>query len=346
MTRADARFVAVAILSGVAISYMSDFRIFLATGAIITAVIARSLGFLFVDTRMVSLCQMSLAGVGGWTVGWLTLNTGVPVEMALLLGGVAAVPVGVVVGLPALRLRGVDFAVVTLGFAAAIQVAVFNRGFPGTRTNFTVPRPGVAVSEMRFLWFALAVAVLLELGLRLLQRRSVGIRWALVGQSERATAAAGHSVVVVKLTAFAASAFVAGTAGGLLAIQIGRLSARQLEPFDSLVVFALTVMAGSASVLGAALAGILSSWMPELLRLLDWSQDIGPMIFAVGAAQVLSQGGSGIAGQWLALAARFSRRRAEHQPDRPDVAIAHHRRCACLAWWWRTSPSTTGRYGP
>lgn len=319
MTRADARFVAVAILSGVAISYMSDFRIFLATGAITTAVIARSLGFLYADTRMVSLCQMSLAGVGGWTVGWLTLNTWVPVEIALLLGGVAAVPVGVVVGLPALRLRGVDFAVVTLGFAAAIQVAVFNRGFPGTRTNFTVPRPSVAVSEMRFLWFALAVAVLLELGLRLLRRRSVGIRWALVGQSERATAAAGHSVVVAKLTAFATSAFVAGTAGGLLAIQIGRLSARQLEPFDSLVVFALTVMAGSASVLGAALAGILSSWMPEFLRLLGWSQDIGPMVFAVGAAQVLSQGGSGIAGQWLALAARFSRRRARRQPDRPDA---------------------------
>ena len=319
MTRADARFVAVAILAGVAISYLSDFRIFLATGAIITAVIARSLGFLYADTRMVSLCQMSLAGVGGWIVGWLTLNTGIPVEMALLLGGVAAVPVGVVVGLPALRLRGVDFAVVTLGFAAAIQVAVFNRGFPGTRTNFAVRRPGVALSEVRFLWFALAVAVLLELGLRLLRRRSVGIRWALIGQSERATAAAGHSVVVAKLTAFAASAFAAGTAGGLLAIQIGRLSARQLEPFDSLVVFALTVMAGSASVLGAALAGILSSWMPELLRVFGWSQDVGPMIFAVGAAQVLSQGSSGIAGQWLALPARFWRRRVKQVPARRDV---------------------------
>lgn len=323
MTRADARFAAVAILAGVALSYLSDFRIFLATSAIITAATARSVGFLYDDTRMVSLCQVSLAGIGGWTVGWLTLNTAVPVEAALLLGGVAAVPVGVVVGLPALRLRGVDFAVVTLGFAAAIQVAVFNRGFPGSRTNFAVPRPVLAASEVRFLWLTLVVAVLLELGLRLVRRRTVGTVWALVGQSERATAASGHSVVVTKLTAFAASAFVAGTAGGLLAIQIGRLSARQLEPFDSLVMFALAVMAGSASVLGAALAGTLSSWMPELLRVLGWSQDLGPMIFAVGAAQVLSRGGSGIAGQWLALAARFNRRGAKQLPAGRDVGHCH-----------------------
>ena len=319
MTRADARFALVAILAGVAVSDLSDFRVFLATGAIITAVIARSVGFLYADTRMVSLCQVSLAGVGGWTVGWLTVNSGVPVEAALLLGGLAAVPVGVVVGLPALRLRGVDLAVVTLGFAAAIQVAVFNRGFPGARANFAVPRPGFAASEVRFLWFTLVVAVLIELGLRLVRRRTAGSTWALVGQSERATAAAGHSVVVTKLTAFAASAFVAGIAGGLLAIQIGRLSARQLEPFDSLVMFALAVMAGSTSALGAALAGVLSSWMPEVLRALGWSQDIGPMIFAVGAAQVLSQGGGGIAGQWVALAARFSRRGGKRPRARPDL---------------------------
>ena len=319
MTRADARFALAAILAGVTVSYLSDFRLFLATGAIITAVIARSVGFLYADTRMVSLCQVSLAGVGGWTVGWLTLNSGVPVEAALLLGGLVAVPVGVVVGLPALRLRGVDLAVVTLGFAAAIQVAVFNRGFPGARTNFAVPRPRFAASEVRFLWFTLVVAVLIELGLRLVRRRTAGSMWALVGQSERATAAAGHSVVVTKLTAFAASAFVAGIAGGLLSIQIGRLSARQLEPFDSLVMFALAVMAGSTSALGAALAGALSSWMPEILRVLGWSQDIGPMIFAVGAAQVLSQGGGGIAGQWLALAARFSRRGGERPRARRVV---------------------------
>ena len=309
MTRADARFLAVAVVVGTAASALGDFRIFLATGAIIAATIARSVGFLYADTRMVSLCQVSFAGIGGWTVGWLTLNAGMRAEVALLLGGVAAVPVGVVVGLPALRLRGVDLAVVTLGFAAAIQVAVFNRGFPGARSNFAVPRPAIATSEVRFLWFTLIVAVLLELGLRVLRCRTAGTAWALVGQSERATAAARCSVMRTKLTAFAVSAFVAGIAGGLLALQIGRLSARQLEPFDSLVIFALAVMAGSTNVLGAALAGIMSSWMPELLRVLGWPQDIAPMIFAAGAAQVLSQGGAGIAGQWIDLVDRFRHRR-------------------------------------
>ncbi len=313
MTRADARFLGVSIAAGVGVSYLSDFRIFLATSAIIAATIARSVGFLYEDTRMVSLCHMSFVGIGGWTVGWLALNSEVPVAVALVLSGLVAVPVGIVVGLPALRLRGVDLAVVTLGFAAAIQVAAFNRGFPGARSNFAVPRPDIVASEVRFLWFTLLVAALLEIGLRLVRRRTAGTTWALVGQSERATAAAGRSVVVTKLSAFAASAFVAGVAGGLLALQIGRLSARQLEPFDSLVMFALAVMAGSAHALGATLAGVLSAWMPELLRVLGWSQDIGPMIFAVGAAQVLSQGGGGIAGQWIALATRLRRRTRERR---------------------------------
>ena len=180
MMRADARFIGASLLVGPAASSLSDFRVFLATGAIIAAMIARSVGILYSDTRMVSLCQVSFTGIGGWTVGWLALNTELPLEAALLLGGIAAVPVGVVVGLPALRLRGVDLAVVTLEFAAAIQVALFNRGYPGTRTNFAVPRPGLATSEVRFLWFTLVVAIALEMVLRIVRRRTVGTTWALV----------------------------------------------------------------------------------------------------------------------------------------------------------------------
>ena len=291
MTRADARFVAVALAACAAFSTVSEFRIFLATSAVIAAIIVRSVGFLYADTRMVSLCQVSFAGIGGWTVGWLALHTAVPVEVAVLAGGVVAVPLGVVVGLPALRLRGVELAVVTLGFAAAIQVVLFNRGFPGARSNFAVPRPDIAATEIRFLWFTFAVAIVLELALRVVRRRSGARAWALVGQSERVVAAAGRSVVVTKLTAFAASAFVAGIGGGLLATQIGRLSARQLEPFDSLVIFALAVMAGSTSVLGAAIAGGLWAWLPELLRVLGWSQDIGPMVFAVRRGACAEPGG-------------------------------------------------------
>lgn len=319
MNRADARFVMVAAAVCAALSSLGEFRIFLATGAVIAAMIARSVGFLYADTRTVSLCGMSFAGVGGWTVGWLALHTAVPVEVAVLVGGVAAIPLGVVVGLPALRLRGVELAVVTLGFAAAIQIVLFNGGFPGARSNFAVPRPGFASTETRFLWFTFGVAVVGDLVLRALRRYTGARAWALVGQSERVVAAAGRSVVVTKLTAFATSAFVAGIAGSLLAIQIGRLSARQLEPFDSLVIFALAVMAGAASVLGAAIAGALWTWMPELLRVLGWSQDIAPMVFAVGAAQVLSMGGDGIAGQWITLARRWRRRGGARRPDRQEV---------------------------
>lgn len=274
---------------------LPSFWAFLASSAYIAALLIASVGIVYGRAGMVSLCQVTFAGIGGWVVGYLGLHTGVPFPIALLAGALAAVPVGVVIGLPALRLRGVNLAVVTLGFAVAVSSVVFVQGFPGARTNQPVARPSLFSGEHAFLILTAVVFLAVGIGLVRVRRSQLGAAWEAVRHSERSTAALGFSVPVTKLSAFAVSAFVAGLAGGLLAAQLGFLNARNVEPIDSLVVFVIGVFVGAHHIGGAVLGGVLSSFFPELLRRLHIPQDVGPILFAIGATQILAQGGRGLA---------------------------------------------------
>ncbi|MCY4665420.1 MAG: hypothetical protein OXC00_12200, partial [Acidimicrobiaceae bacterium] len=97
----------------------SPFWLFLLTGAAITAVVAVSVGVIYDNAGLLSLCQMTFAGIGAWTVGWLNHKTNLP--FLAMLPFAAAVPfvAGVVIGVPALRLRGHNLAVFTLVFSPA-----------------------------------------------------------------------------------------------------------------------------------------------------------------------------------------------------------------------------------
>jgi len=274
--------------------FLPPFWAFLAASALISSLLVLSVGIVYGRAGMVSLCQVTFAGIGGWVVGWFGVHSSLPFPVALVAGALAAVPVGVAIGLPALRLRGVNLAVVTLGFSVAISAVVFVQGFPGARTNEPVERPVPFVGERGFLVFVALVFAITVAGFFWVRRSRLGAAWEAVRHSERATAALGMNVPLTKLSAFAASAFVAGLAGGLLAAQLGFLNARNVEPIDSLVVFVVGVFVGAQQVAGALLGGILTAFFPELLRRLHLPQDLGPILFAIGATQALAQGGFGL----------------------------------------------------
>src|SRR3984893_16386847 len=90
----------------------------------------------------VSLAQMSLAGIGGFMIGHISTDLGIGFPWSLILAGLCAVPVGLIIGLPALRLRGVNLAVVTLGFAAAMDAVGFtSQSFTGGTGGLPIPAP-------------------------------------------------------------------------------------------------------------------------------------------------------------------------------------------------------------
>ena len=291
---------------------LTSYWVFLCTSAIIAAIALQGVGLVASRAGMISLCQMSFAAVGAWVVAWLNLH-GAPGTLLLwvALGGLAAVPLGVAIGLPALRLRGINLAIVTLGFAAAFDVVLLSFTFPGQTKFIFVKRPDLFVSDQAYFALCVAVFVAIALVLNALNRSPLGASWLSIRHSERSTAAHGVSIPQSKLSAFAISAFISGISGGLLAGQLGTLVADSFSLMVSLVYFVVTTMAGAHLVEGAIFGGILIIFFPEVLRRLNLPQDIGNMFFALGATQALSMGGSMSEDLRRAMAKRFGRKPAQ-----------------------------------
>jgi branched-chain amino acid transport system permease protein len=270
---------------------LPSFWLFLAISAVAAAVVAHSVGIVGGEAGMIVLCPLSFAAAGAWISCWFATHApGVPFVLQMVCAALVAAVVGAVVGLPALRLRGVNLAVVTLGVAAAVSTVLAVVGFPGSDAYVTVGRPSGFETPAAYFRFCCIVFVVLALLTTWATRTRVGAAWRMIRRSERAAASLGLSMSRVKLGAFAASAAIAAIGGCLMAGQLGLITPRSFEPLASLSVFALAVMVGARFPEGALLAGVLSVFLPELLRRAGLSQDWGNVLFAVGAIQALAAG--------------------------------------------------------
>ena len=314
MRHASFRAAAVTALSLVAIGalvllLLPKYWVFLITAVFIVGTALQSLGLVTGRTGMISLCQMSFAGVGAWVTGWLNvLDAPGGLIVWMLIGGLAAVPVGIAIGLPALRLRGINLAIVTLGFAAAFDTVLATITFPGQTTFTQVARPGLFDSDRGYFVFVLLVYGVIAVALEFLSRSRLGASWLAVRHSERAAAAHGISIPRAKLSAFAISAFISGISGGLLAGYLGTLVSDNFSMMQSLALFAVATMVGAHFTLGAIIGGILITLFPELLRRLNLPQDVGNVFFALGAVQALSTGET-IAETWGRLGRKLRPKR-------------------------------------
>lgn len=272
---------------------LTSYWVFLFTGAVVAAIALQGVGLVASRAGMISLCQMSFAAIGAWVVAWLNVkNAPGTLLLWVLLGGLAAVPFGIAIGLPALRLRGINLAIVTLGFASAFDVILLSYTFPGQTKFIFVKRPDIFSSDQAYFALCVGVFVILAIALNALSQTPLGASWLALRHSERGTAAHGVSIPQSKLSAFALSAFIAGLSGGLLAGQLGTLVAESFTLMVSMVYFVVTTMAGAHLAEGAIFGGILIIFFPELLRRLNLPQDIGNIFFALGATQALSMGGT------------------------------------------------------
>ncbi|MFJ9690728.1 ATP-binding cassette domain-containing protein [Kitasatospora sp. NPDC101183] len=290
--RALAGGLGVAVLACVLVpTVLPPYWVYLAITAVVSAVIMQSYGVIVGRVGVMSLCQMSFAAIGAWVVLWLN-SVQAPGGLLLWLpiGGLAAVPVGIAVGLPALRIRGVNLAVVTFGFAVAADIVLTANEFPGMSDLTTLERPALFEEDGAYFVLVVIVFTLLALGLRLLGRTRLGMSWTELRHSERAAAAHGVSIPRSKLAAFAISAFVAGVGGGLMAGQLGLVVAGNFAMMQSLALFAVAIMIGPHNPEGAIMGGVFGAVMATILDKLGLPQDLGGMLFGVGAVFALRSG--------------------------------------------------------
>lgn len=287
--------IAVAVLAlgiGWALSVgLSGYVVYLAVSMVVASIAVLGLGVVTGSAGIIALCQLTFGAIGAWVVSWLNVQEAPGGFIVwLIAGGVVAGLAGILIGLPALRLRGVNLAVVTLGFAAAFDVMLVQTQFPGQTDGLSIARPEAFSNDRAYFFFCMIVLVICALVVFFLQRSRVGSSWKAVAFSERGTAAVGQSVRLAKLSAFAVSAALGGVSGGLLAGQVGIPYASSFTPIQSLALYILAVMSGAYLIDMAIFGGVLWVLVPELLKRFGIPQDWGFVVFGLLGIQALTSG--------------------------------------------------------
>jgi ABC-type branched-subunit amino acid transport system permease subunit len=289
-------------------------RSFLMSQICLYGVIALSLTVLIGWSGQVSLGQFGLVAVGADIAAHI--GSGLPLVLLLPLAGVATGLVSVLVGLTALRIRGLYLAVSTLGFAFFMQTSVLATtcwtvplihrqicsGLPNPQSTLLgVPSLfGINLSSAQaFAWFSLGVLVVSVFMVRLWRDRGIARRLISVRDNEVAAGSAGIPVVRTKLLAFALSGFMAGYAGVCLAFATGRFSTDTFDPTVSILLVSMVVIGGLDSIPGAVMGALYLEGLPAIfgststIELL--TSGIGLMAFILylpgGMAQLLHQFG-------------------------------------------------------
>ncbi len=316
-----------------------DFRQAL-TNSLIGIVMALSLVVITGFVGQISVVQLALAGVAGFTVSHLAVDSGIGFPLAPLAGIAAAVLLGLVTAVSALRVRGVALAVVTI----AAAVAVYNFGFVnptwgGGATGSPVPDPklfglnlGPSASfrgldgnlpSPVFGWVALACTVLLSLLVISVRRGILGQRMLAVRSNERAAAGAAIDVRNVKLIAFGISALIAGVAGTLYAYNFGSVSADRFSVPLALSLIAFAYAGGITLVSGAVFAGLIAAQGLLPYALDKWFGLSGNWFLLFGGVVLiftLIQNPEGVAGSFYRTAQARARRRDEPAPSATPVS--------------------------
>jgi ABC-type branched-subunit amino acid transport system ATPase component/ABC-type branched-subunit amino acid transport system permease subunit len=232
----------------------------------IFGLVALSLVVLTGYAGQLSLAQWSLAGMGALFAGRLAGDVwGLPFPIALALGTLLAVPVGVIVSLPALRVRGVSLAVTTLALSLVITTMILtNEEYTGGLLRGTViPTPsifgwdvGSVAHPERYGAVAVALVVLAALVVTNLRRGRVGRRLIAVRDNERAAASMGISVFGAKVYAFAVSSALAAVGGALVAFRNTNLGFDQFDLFGNINAVVLGTVGGIGWIAGAVVAGV------------------------------------------------------------------------------------------
>jgi len=289
----------------------------------IYSIVTLGLGLLVGRVGLYSLGQGAILQVGAWTAARLLFATAQPFPLVIIEAGLVTMLIGTLIGLPAIRLRGLYLALITLMFAGAITVVLATVNFPNGGRGFTgyngsqvhippIRRPSIAGTDAAYFRYAVVVALLMFVLVYAHLRTRPGRAWAAIRQSEPSALAAGINTTFYKLWAWALASFITGIAGGVLAGNAHYLYSVNFTTQDSIILLAVALMGGVYNLWGAVIAALLMQLLPGVLQNLGVSYAWLTILFGIGVLQVLTTAPAGLADQVpkdLARLGRLLRRR-------------------------------------
>ncbi len=229
-----------------------------------------SLGLLVRTSGQVSLSHLSFAAVGAAAFSHLTMGAGIPWLPALVIASVAAVPVGLLLAVPAIRLGGIYLALATFGFGLALQQIFYGNSALMFGVNGAVePRPALSWLNLQgntgFYYVVLAFLVIVVLVIVLITRTRLGRLLRALSESPLALETNGTNIDVTRCLVFAISAFLAGLAGALLGVSTQLADGTLFDPINSLVLVTIILIVFGGEPWYALMAGVTYQVIPAYI---------------------------------------------------------------------------------
>lgn len=237
----------------------------------IYCIAALGLNILTGYTGLISLGHAAFFAIGAYTVGYMTTILEQSFWLALPLAGLAAAFIGLIVGLPALRLRGIYLAIVTMGFGFIIEQVILEwpevtGGANGLLVNRPVLGPVSLNTDTSYYYLVLIIVILLVLLTKNITRTPPGRALVAVRDSEVAAQTMGIPLARVKTQAFAVSAFYTGVAGGLFAPLINFIGPDNFTIMESINFIVMIIVGGLASIQGSMFGAVFITLLSEFIR--------------------------------------------------------------------------------
>jgi len=253
-------------------AFVSGYGIRILNLALISAIAVIGLNFAFGYAGLITLAQAGFVGCGAYVTAILSTTVGLSPWLSIPIATIGSGLMGVIIGLPMLRLKGHYLALATLGFNVSFVIVATNWKSLMGGTDGISGIPALALSGWSLgtdhsyyyvVWAALAVATWCAWRIR---NSHIGLAMIAVRDDEIATGAASVGVTRIKVQAFALSALYAGLSGALFAHMTNFVAPDDFALGHSIIYLAMLIIGGEGSILGAIAGSVIVTFMPELMR--------------------------------------------------------------------------------
>jgi len=239
----------------------------------INAILASALDLLVGYTGSLILGYAAFYAVGAYTSTLLSINIGLSPWLGVALGGVASMLAGLVMGIPALRLRGPYLAISTLGFGVIVYLLLINLDFI-TRGPLGIPNipplPGAGLidfsSRTSYYYLMLTVYIIILYILWMLTSSRYGRILVAMREDEDAAKAVGINTSLYRISVYMISTFIAGVSGGFYAHYIRYVNPDMSSLSQSIAILSMVLLGGAGTVIGPSIGAFTLMFVSEILR--------------------------------------------------------------------------------
>lgn len=275
--------------------YANGYIIFIMAMMCINALMALGFNFVIGFLGQLVFANTAFFGIGAYAYGIIMAHTGLPFPIAMAAASLAGCVAGLIVGLPALRLRSFELAIVTLAFNELMHWVYLHSGTVGGGPS------GLALPEATLFGFEftsdaskyvliLSVALVGIWMVRNIARSTMGRAIVSVGANEYAAAALAIPPVRYKIIAFGLSGFFTATGGALFALLLGRVAPESFGLGQLLLGFAMVMVGGLGTVAGPVIGAILLTAAPEFLRNIPGAEEVLYSFLLIGLLLFMPKG--------------------------------------------------------